>query len=335
MRGGVAQGFSIEEISIAFGSVYESASEVLAGLNEIKISQFCKTHGINGHYICASDEFASDLCLRAISGLSSASVAGAECLVVATHTPDFLAPATSNLVHRALGLDERVVCFDLQLFCSGFVKALFMANLLLDKFKSVLLCCVSTKSKSLDPDNLAQKASISDSASALIIRRKECEIKPSFSELSLSELACVETAPFGGYNKMVANDYVSLDNSSFFNEVFDKFPPFFKDFTGSLGAYFSDDTPCFFHLPSEFFASRLKGTLGLSDNQCVSLSLKKYANTDINNIPLNLALYVKNHASIKPKSTALLASYGTGISLNSLFCEIEFSKIKASILAEK
>lgn len=278
----------ISAISVAMGGKCEK----LANINEKRLEQFKKNYGMQRHYVSLDDEYASDLALRAVNGLkkSGASLDGVDCILFVSHTPDFLAPAMSSLIHKELGLRADVFCLDITSFCSGFLKGLFVANELLARFKKVLLVCVSVKSKALDKNDIFTYFSISDSASGCLIEASDTPLK--YAELMASDLACVETLPYGGYKG--GSEFLSINNSSFFNEVFTHFVPFFKDFCSKL----SFKNPLYFlNYPSQFFANRIINTLGLNKDDCINLALQDFANADINNLPLNLALYgdkVKN-----------------------------------------
>lgn len=83
--------------------------------------------GIRQRYFCAQDETVWQLAARAArraldeAGIDPARLAAC---VVATMSPAYATPSTACLVQRELGLDENILCFDLNAACSGFVFAL-------------------------------------------------------------------------------------------------------------------------------------------------------------------------------------------------------------------
>lgn len=219
---------NIKAISLVLGENEESVDEMLSGYTDIKIQQFKKNYGINKHYVTSDETYASDLAVLAIKNLQNLYEDDFDCLVVVTNTPDYLFPSTSSIIHKSLNLSQNVVCFDICSFCSGFVKGLFLASNLLSSYKRVLLVCTSAKSKLLNPDDNFIKSSISDSACACLLESSLDDYKSYFSEYTFSDLALIETKPIGALKK-TENNYVTLDNNSFFNKVFEKYPDIFND----------------------------------------------------------------------------------------------------------
>ena len=45
-------------------------------------------------------------------------------LLLVTHTPDYIAPPTSNIIQGRLGLKQDMLCLDINQACAGFVIGL-------------------------------------------------------------------------------------------------------------------------------------------------------------------------------------------------------------------
>ena len=89
--------------------------------------------GIKTRHHCA-EETHSDMCREAARmALKNAGVAPEEigACIVATLTPDYLAPSAACLVQRDVGLPHDTVCFDLNGACSGFLFAMHTMECLL------------------------------------------------------------------------------------------------------------------------------------------------------------------------------------------------------------
>lgn len=85
-----------------------------------------KNVGIKERHVMAEDETTSDLCMHAANqALERAGVGAAEIdlLIVATDTPDYLSPATANVVQHKIGA-VNAGTFDVNSACAGWVTAL-------------------------------------------------------------------------------------------------------------------------------------------------------------------------------------------------------------------
>ncbi|MDR2902812.1 MAG: ketoacyl-ACP synthase III [Lactobacillales bacterium] len=86
--------------------------------------------GIHSRHVAAKGELTSDLAYKAaLVALENAGLAAqdADCIIVATTTPDETLPATATKVQNMLGM-TRGFAFDVQAVCSGFMYALSIAD---------------------------------------------------------------------------------------------------------------------------------------------------------------------------------------------------------------
>ena len=88
--------------------------------------------GIKERRIAAQNEFTSDLASKA--GLKAIKSAGidkndVDLIILATATPDRLAPSTACIVQNKMGITSSCPAFDLAAVCSGFLYAMIAAGL--------------------------------------------------------------------------------------------------------------------------------------------------------------------------------------------------------------
>lgn len=97
------------------------------------------------------------------------------CCLVATFTPDNMTPSVACDVHRRLALPKRVMAFDINAACSGFVYGLKIANSLLaqapDKF--LLLICSEKITNYLDMNDRTTCVLFGDGAAAVLLRNRQ------------------------------------------------------------------------------------------------------------------------------------------------------------------
>jgi 3-oxoacyl-[acyl-carrier-protein] synthase-3 len=82
--------------------------------------------GIKERHVMAADETTSDLCLHAANqALARAGIDAADVnlLIVSTDTPDYLSPATANVVQHKIGAINAST-FDINCACAGWVTAM-------------------------------------------------------------------------------------------------------------------------------------------------------------------------------------------------------------------
>src|ERR1700690_706979 len=89
-----------------------------------KAKRFKKMMSLDRHRIAPPEVCASDLCLFGVQRLLEAGVLKKEDMDAVgflSKTPDYILPATSNVIHGKLGLDPDVICLDINQGCSGYL----------------------------------------------------------------------------------------------------------------------------------------------------------------------------------------------------------------------
>lgn len=135
--------------------------------------------GIRSRYI-SEEENTSDLGVRAAnmaiqhSGIDPKEV---DLIIVATFTPDYTTPSTACMVQHKLGMNEqRVMAFDINVACSGFLYALEVAHSLLacDRAHTALIIGAEVISKQLDWEDRGTCIIFADGAGAAIVKQEAC-----------------------------------------------------------------------------------------------------------------------------------------------------------------
>ncbi len=134
--------------------------------------------GIENRYI-SEDENTSDLAYQAsLQALKNHQIdrSTIDCIIVATMTPDYITPSVACLVRDRLGLDQHVLCFDVNGACSGFIYALQVAKDLLNSYQRILIIGSETLSKIVDFTDRNTCVLFGDGAGAMIIEKGSHEI---------------------------------------------------------------------------------------------------------------------------------------------------------------
>jgi 3-oxoacyl-[acyl-carrier-protein] synthase III len=141
--------FEVENINIAgiAACVPDNLVETskLNLFSEKEAQVFTQNTGIKQRYITDGIICASDLCFQAAENIIEKlnwKKNEIDILIFVSQTPDYILPATSNLLQNRLGLSKDCYCLDISLGCSGYVYGLsLIANLLQNKAfdKAILL----------------------------------------------------------------------------------------------------------------------------------------------------------------------------------------------------
>ena len=113
--------------------------------------------GIVHRHVCAEDETASDLAVRAAEKLFAGGVQreGVDYVIFCTQSPDYPLPPTACILQDRLHLSKHVGATDMDLGCSGYEYALGLAKGLIEseQVKTVLILTGETYSKYIHPED--------------------------------------------------------------------------------------------------------------------------------------------------------------------------------------
>jgi 3-oxoacyl-[acyl-carrier-protein] synthase III len=95
-----------------------------------------------------------------------------EAIIVATMTPDHFTPSTASLIQAKMGLNPlKIMAFDVNVACSGFVVAIDLASALLEskRFKRIAIIGAEVFSKIIDWNDRTTCILFGDGAGAMIV----------------------------------------------------------------------------------------------------------------------------------------------------------------------
>jgi 3-oxoacyl-[acyl-carrier-protein] synthase-3 len=157
-------------------------SDLLVRFPDLNIADVERSTGIERRHISASDEFASDMAMKAAQNLfeeHSIDKSEIDFLILATESPDYVGPATSCMLQQRLGLSKNIGAFDLGIGCTGFVMALSVANGLIEtgNATNVLLVTSENITKYINPLDKSTLLLFGDGAAAALISKSTDENK--------------------------------------------------------------------------------------------------------------------------------------------------------------
>ena len=209
-------------------------------------------------------------------------------VIAATFSNEVRFPSLAVRIASALGLDKSTPAFDLQMACSAYPYAIYLASKLSRDLRGeVLVIDADLQSRFLDSSDLATSLVMDDAASATIVKTQDFG-KSYFDFLSSysTALECPSTGP------------IKMDGFKVFSFVASDIVKFLRP----LGSDFDLFIP---HRANLYMVRQLAKSLSLEDKLVAAQS--RFANQGSASIPLTIA-------SSAVKGRALLAGFGAGFS---------------------
>jgi 3-oxoacyl-[acyl-carrier-protein] synthase-3 len=296
-------------------------NEYLEKTAETNAEWIYKTIGIKERRIAASDEATSDLAFRAginaikDSGLNNSDI---DLIIVATATPDRLAPSTACIVQDKLGAYS-AVAFDLAAVCSGFLFGMSVAAQYIASgvYDNVLVIGSDIFSRITDWTH-RNSIFFGDGAGAAVISHGN--VNEGFLAFRLYADGRGKynfTIPAGG-SEMPASletvrnklHYFKMNGKAVFDTATKVLPLAIKQVLQDTGLKIEDIDYMIAHQPSIGILRKTAEDIGLPFEK-VLRNMERYANTSAGTIPILLD-ETKKSGTLKKGNIILFAAVGSG-----------------------
>jgi 3-oxoacyl-[acyl-carrier-protein] synthase-3 len=294
------------------------------------ITRITKTTGIETVRVAPDDVCASDMAelaaeeLLASLDFDRADIGG---LIFASHTPDYLMPATSCLLQDRLGLRNNLAAFDIPYSCSAFVYSVIQAGLLINGGMAdhVLVLVGDTMVRQTNPADRALRMVLGDGSAAALISRgdHQADVR-AFTDGSGAKSLII---PAGGARKPRSEetaevdtdddgngrsaDNLYMDGTAILRFAVDRVPAMVDDLLATRGWSKDDLEYVFFHQANGFIVDYLRRKMKLTHEQ-VPVHLRDFGNTGPASIPLAICEQLAD-ADTMPERI-VLAGFGVGLS---------------------
>lgn len=184
---------------LTLSSIYgeEAVKKIIknTGISEIRISPSLSEH---------DQKTSADYCIESAKRIFSEGKITPEdidAVIFVTEFPDYIIPHTSAIIQAKLGLPHRVIAFDINYGCAGYVYGIFQASLLIESgyCENVLLCVGDTPTKAVNPQDKSLRMVFGDAGSATILSRCENACRTAFSFYTDGEKANNLMIPAGAF----------------------------------------------------------------------------------------------------------------------------------------
>lgn len=297
--------------------------------------------GIDKRYIAGKDQTAGDLAFEAAEQLfreHQIDKSSIDALMLCTQSPDYFLPTTACVLQDRLGLPTRILAFDYNLGCSGYVNGLAIAKGLIagGMAKNVLLLTAETYHKYIHPKDRGNRSLFSDAAAATLVSTE------GFAEIQevvfgtdgsgyknlivesgahrMPEKQGIELDPEN--NILQSSDYLFMDGSKIFNFTLEAVPVLVKQVLEKNRLQQGEVDLFVFHQANKHMLTFIREAIGIPEEKFY-LCLANFGNTVSSTIPIALYHALKD-GSIKSNQNILLAGFGVGYSWGGLILKTNY-----------
>ena len=326
---------------------HEVDNHELKNFSSSDVAKIIENTGVKKRRITRS-VCSSDLCYRAAMSLLSAldcDPDSIDIVIFVSQTPDYVLPATACTLQHRLGLSEKVMAFDINLGCSGYVYGLIVAAQMLctGTFKKALLLTGDTISKLASEQDKTVAFLFGDAGAATLLEH-DPSAAPMIFDYGTNgggfDKLIVEAGGFRSRsdNTTLQRVHDDIGNYRAKSELFMSGPDVFsftirevpKTILKTLAeAKWSDSdvTAYFFHQANAFMLKHLVKKLGLNPEKA-PIEVEEVGNTSVASIPLTICLTAEKILTNYP-AKLILAGFGVGFSWATMACQLTNTKILA------
>jgi len=297
------------------------------------IEKISSKTGIKERHISASNEFSSDMALKAAERLfeeHNFDRSAIDYLLFCTQTPDYLLPTTACILQDRLKLNTNIGALDFNLGCSGYIYGLSLSKGLIagGMAKNVLLITADTYSKFIHPKDKSNKTIFGDAASATLISAEEgfCTIGEFIfgTDGKGAENLIVKEGglrfPISSESKDIEDEFGNVKNdknlfmngTEIFNFTSDSVPILTSAILDKSRLNHDDIDLYIYHQCNTYILNHVRKKMGISKEK-LFLAMDHCGNTVSSSIPIALYEAAKQDR-LKNNNNLILAGFGVGYS---------------------
>lgn len=299
-----------------------------------KLARNKKILGLGTRHVVDEGVTSADLCEEAARLLfkeMNINTDEIDALIVASTTPDYLAPSNAHILHGLLGLSENCSCFETNGGCTSLVHALWMAHSLISSgaVKKILVLGGDIPSRRNDVRNRITSMLLADAAAAVLLEYTEEENTAYFLTGSRGKNWNTLVIPAGGARLPIRKDIADIEVTDTAGNVWHPWDDVMKgmavfDFTMEIGpksiseileyaGLTKDDIDLFaLHQANKQIVDTIRKHANLPAEKTPTSAFEKYANCS------TVAVLTVLLDSLKPEmKRVLMCTFGVGLSWGS------------------
>jgi 3-oxoacyl-[acyl-carrier-protein] synthase-3 len=315
----------------------------LFGGNTAQLERIKKTIGLDRRHVVDARTTSADLCEAAArhlcehTGLEPDRI---DALVCVTQTPDYFQPCNAALLHGRLALGKGCACFDVNLGCSGYVYALWLAWMMIESggCANVLVLAGDTISRQAHPRDRAVAPLFGDGGSATWVARAEAPT-PAWFDLHTDgtghehlivpggafrepsgETTRAEVEDAEGNVRTRENLY--MNGAEIFNFSIKVEPAAIREVLAFAGLEAEAIDAFVFHQANRYIISNIARRLKIPLEKAPCGTVEKYGNQSSASIPSALCDALGERLG-SSSLRVVLSGFGVGLSWASVVCTLE------------
>jgi len=284
--------------------------------------------GIKTRYV-SPDKNASDLGFMAASkAIENAGIkkTDIDLIIVATMTPDNLTPSVACLIQAKLGLnDKKIMAFDVNAACTGFVYALQVASYMLEEYKCALVVGVDINSKMIDYTDRNTCILFGDGAGSVVIAREESDNRMIHYATSVGDIEGELRATSISLHEPIKNGnrevgFLKQNGSEVFRFAVNALEEAIVEVLKKADKTLDDIDMVIPHQANRRIIDNVAKRIGLDDDR-LYINLDKYGNTSSGSIPIALA-EAREKGMIKEGMKIIIVGFGGGFTYAASYIEL-------------
>lgn len=299
--------------------------------------------GLNTHCISLEDQYSSTFAISALKNIFEQQIISPnelDAIIYVTQTPDFFIPQTSSVLHKALGLKEDILTFDLTFGCTGFVGGLFNAFFFLDhpSINNVALITSDVLTKKVNKKDRNSYPIIGDGG-AVTILSKDASLKnqifcinktytQNFEAIQIPAGAfCIPSSPLTQIEKEEKDGNVRsmedfyMDGTSVFSFVQEYVPQTIDELLQYAKANKEEISSFIFHQPNKFMLTKLADKMNIPYSKMPSNIVENFGNGSSLTIPLNICFNFSEFFKKKTEKVCI-SGFGSGLGVNAIIADL-------------
>lgn len=296
----------------------------LERFDQASINDVVKMIGVNKRRWVEPETTAKDLCkaagLRLLTDLAWEPET-VDALIFISQTPDFRLPATACALQSDLRLSTACIAFDVNLGCSGYPYALWLAMTMIQSgaARRVLLAVGDTVSKIIDLDDRSTAMLFGDAGTVTALEASSVDDQAHFIMGTDGRGAQNLIVPSGGFKDYsLANDprlinkdpsCLYMDGGEIFNFTLRSVPLLVAETLGFAKRSIDSYDAFLFHQANLFMIKHLAKKSKLPSDR-VPINIDNFGNTSCASIPLLMTTSLKSQLA---ERSLQLAMFGFGV----------------------
>lgn len=317
------KGLKLSAISATVPRDIQQVSDFYQSFGEEDIKRVSKISGIESMHIAGEGITTEDLCADSAVHLMNelnVSADSIDAIIFVSQTPTYRMPATSCVLQNRLGLSKRVLAFDINYGCSGYIYGLYQAAMLLqtEECNRVLVCAGDTLTKYVNPDDHKCRLLFGDAGTTTLVEKG---VDTWFFDIQTDGSGAEDLVVHRKHPQ--EDDYLFMNGNAIMEFALREVARVIDNVLKFSGLEKDEINHFILHQANQFMLNCLRKKIGVSKDS-LPIQVKGRGNTGPASVPL--AIVDEFSSSNQMLGQSVLCGFGVGLSWGA--CTINLSGTK-------